>query len=676
MSIPAALASILSGDPPSFALLHRPGSAGAGARADQVDVLVGETTEVDRIADIPLPADGVPGRHQVLAVLPYRQIGERGYAFPDDGAPLLAMTVADQAVLPVSELVRHLPDGPIEMDEGAFDADDDEYAAVVRSVVAEEIGRGTGANFVIKRSFSAQITNWSARTALAFFRRLLGRDPGSHWTFVIHTGGRTFVGASPERHITLDGGTVVMNPISGTYRYPETGPDLTEVLGFLSDTKEANELFMVLDEELKMMGRVCDLGGRALGPRLKQMARLAHTEYHIEGRSSLDVRDILRDTMFAPTVTGGPLESACRVISRYEPEGRGYYAGVVALIGRDAAGRQALDSAILIRTADIDPGGRLRISVGATLVRDSDPYGEAAETRAKAAGLLDALRRSPAGGAAGPCAGVPDLGAHPQVRRLLAERNAALADFWFEDPVRRGHGAHLLPRLAGRSVLVIDAEDAFTAMLERVLAALGCAVVVRRFDEDLILDGHDLVIVGPGPGDPTDHGDQKIARLRAVTRELLERGTPFFSVCLGHQVLSTLLGLHVVRRNVPNQGVQRKIDFFGRTEQVGFYNTFTARDSRDLVVCPVRQGAVEVFREESTGDVHALRGPGFASVQFHPESVLTRNGVGILAEILGALTSDDTSGALRAASDLETASAIGSKSIPNQRPVVAVSPRS
>jgi phenazine biosynthesis protein phzE len=142
-----------------------------------------------------------------------------------------------------------------------------------------------------------------------------------------------------------------------------------------------------------------------------------------------------------------------------------------------------------------------------------------------------------------------------------------------------------------------------------------------------------------------------------VTRELLERGTPFFSVCLGHQVLSTLLGLHVVRRNVPNQGVQQKIDFFGRTEQVGFYNTFTARDSRDLVACPIRQGAVEVFREESTCDVHALRGPGFASVQFHPESVLTRNGIGILAEILGNLIDDDANSAPGAPSDLETASA-------------------
>ncbi|MFO7115698.1 chorismate-binding protein, partial [Pseudomonas aeruginosa] len=52
---------------------------------------------------------------------------------------------------------------------------------------------------------------------------------------------------------------------------------------------------------------------------------------------------------FAPTVTGSPLESACRVIRRYEPQGRGYYSGVAALIGGDGQGGRTLDSAILIR---------------------------------------------------------------------------------------------------------------------------------------------------------------------------------------------------------------------------------------------------------------------------------------------------------------------------------------
>ena len=78
-----------------------------------------------------------------------------------------------------------------------------------------------------------------------------------------------------------------MNPISGTYRYPPAGPHPPGVLDFLADRKEADELYMVVDEELKMMARICSGGGRMLGPDLKEMARLAHTEYLIEGRTEL-----------------------------------------------------------------------------------------------------------------------------------------------------------------------------------------------------------------------------------------------------------------------------------------------------------------------------------------------------------------------------------------------------
>ncbi|MFH0241919.1 chorismate-binding protein [Streptomyces sp. HK10] len=629
------LERVLGADPPPFALLHRPGSTGP----DRIDLLIGRVAERELIADIPLPAaDTATGaRHEVLALLPYRQIRERGFACPDDGAPLLTLTVDDQAVLPLEEVLGRLPRTPIDMDEGRFDADDEEYAARVRRILAEEIGRGAGANFVIKRSFTARIAGWSAHTALSFFRRLAGRDPGSHWSFVVYTGDRTFVGASPERHVSLDAGRVVMNPISGTYRYPPDGPDPQEVLAFLDDPKEANELYMVLDEELKMMGRVCDRGGRVTGPGLKEMGRLAHTEYLIEGHSSLDVREILRETLFAPTVTGGPLESACEVISRHEPEGRGHYAGVAALIGRDEAGARRMDSAILIRTAEIDTAGRVRIPVGATLVRDSDPAAEAAETRVKAAGLIEALR-APAGKAVASSGRTEPITAHPGVRAALAARNRPLAGFWFRRPYERFRP---VAALAARKVLVIDAEDTFTAMARHILQAQGLHIEVRRHDEPFLLDAYDLVIVGPGPGDPRDTADPKIGRLRRVTGELLESGIPFLSVCLGHQVLSTLLGLPLVRHPVPNQGVQRTIDCFGRSEPVGFYNTFAARSTQDLIACQARGGPVRVFREED-GEVHALRGPGFASVQFHPASVLTRRGPELLGELLADLLGEVT----------------------------------
>ncbi|MEU7016279.1 anthranilate synthase family protein [Streptomyces sp. NPDC046385] len=630
------LAAVLAADPPAYALLHRPESAGP----ETVDVLLGRISTPATLADLPLPdrapAPGDGPRHDLLALVPYRQIAERGFAAPDDGEPLIAMSVTDQAAVPLGEVLRRLPDLPLDLAGGDFDVEDETYAETVRRVIADEIGTGEGANFVIKRSFVTDITGYTPRSALSFFKRLLRGESGAYWTFVVHTGERTFVGATPERHISVRGGNAVMNPISGTYRYPPVGPNLPGVMDFLSDRKEADELYMVVDEELKMMARICEDGGRVVGPYLKEMARLAHTEYFIEGHTTRDPRAILRESMFAPTVTGSPLESACRVIERYEPEGRGYYSGVVALIGRDARGEHALDSSILIRTADIDRGGRVRIGVGATLVRHSDPVSEVAETRAKAAGLLAALQEP--GPAAGrrPAAGAPGFDHHPEVRATLEGRNTTLSGFWFTGHAER---ARLVPELAGRRVLVVDAEDTFTSMIDHQLRSLGLEVTVRRFDEPYAFDGHDLVVMGPGPGDPRDSSHPKIAHLRTAVDTLLAERRPFLAVCLSHQVLSLRLGLPLARRDVPNQGVQQEIDFFGARERVGFYNTFAARSPEDEVDCE-GVGAVEVSRDPLTSEVHALRGPHFASMQFHAESLLTEDGVrlsgGLLREVLGA----------------------------------------
>ncbi|GAA3034055.1 chorismate-binding protein [Actinokineospora globicatena] len=612
-----------TGDAPPFALLHRPEHAGA----DVLEVLTGEVSTPDTLSRLPRrerPDGHVGPWHDVLTVVPFRQVAERGYDCADDGAPLIALTVREQAALSLSEVLPEIPLVPVALVGGHFDLDDDAYAEVVGRIVADEIGQGEGANFVIKRTYVAEIAGYRLGSALSFFRRLVEREKGAYWTFLVHTGDRVFVGASPERHVSLHGGTAVMNPISGTYRYPAAGPTLGGVLDFLADTKEIDELYMTVDEELKMMSRVCHDRVRVVGPHLKEMARLAHTEYLIEGSSDRDPREVLAMTLFAPTVTGSPVESACKVIRRYEPEGRGYYSGVVALIGTDADGRTSMDSAIMIRTAEIGPTGLVRIGVGATLVRDSDPVAEAAETRGKAAGLLAALDHAP-----------PSLFAqHPRVRAALAGRNTGIAGYWLardEDADRPRDG------LAGRRVLVVDAEDTFTSMIAHQLRSTGMDVLVRRHDEPFDLDGHDLVVLGPGPGDPREHGHPKITRLRSSVRWLLEHGRPFLAVCLSHQVLATALGLPLRRRTVPNQGVRREVDLFGRTEQVGFYNTFAARSESDEFLVP-GIGPVSVSRDPLTGEVYAMVGPSFASTQFHAESVLTRDGVRITSElVLGVL---------------------------------------
>ncbi|MFB7471115.1 anthranilate synthase family protein [Kitasatospora sp. NPDC056184] len=637
------LARLTAADAPAFALLHRRTPRTA---PDTVEVLLGTVDSYERLADLPVrhgvPADGPA--HDLLALVPYRQIRERGFEAHDDATPLQALAVTEQYALPLAEVAAALPRLPFALSDGGFDIDDDEYAAIVRRVIEEEIGRGEGANFVIRRDFTATLEapggsgggHCSPALALTLFRRLLEQERGAYWTFLVHTGERVLVGASPEVHVRQSGGTVVMNPISGTYRYPAAGADLDSLLSFLHDPKELEELTMVVDEELKMMCTVGDLGGQVLGPRLKEMSHLAHTEYELRGRTSLDVREVLKETMFAATVTGSPVQNATRVIKRYERGGRGYYSGALALIGRSASGGQLLDSPICIRTADIDTAtGRLAVRVGATLVRHSDPLSEVAETHAKAAGVLTAIGARPA----------PAHTARPGGRRLaddhrvqaaLDSRRAGLAPFWLrmQQPARATEPLE---------TLVVDGEDTFTAMLAHLLTSLGHRVTVVRYDEpglrERVAAHPGPLVLGPGPGDPAAEDDPKMAVLRPIVTDALaavrdgRRTAPLLAVCLSHQLLSAALGLPLARKAVPYQGAQESVDLFGTRRTVGFYNTFTARCTEADAARLAAEG-VEVARDPLTGDVHALRGPGFAGLQFHPESVLTREGVEIVAGLL------------------------------------------
>ncbi|MFJ4831016.1 anthranilate synthase family protein [Streptomyces sp. NPDC088747] len=610
-------------DPRPSALLRR---RTPGHDHDVVEVLLGPVHAYDRLAD--LPDEG-------LALIPFRQIRERGFDVRDDGTPLAVLVPEETHELPLERALAELPAHDVRVTGGGFDVADDEYAGIVGRVLHEEIGSGEGANFVIRRTYEGEIPGFGKADALALFRRLLVGERGAYWTFVVHTGERTLVGASPEVHVRMAGGTVVMNPISGTYRYPAGGPTPEDLLAFLSDGKEIEELSMVVDEELKMMCTVGDMGGVVIGPRLKEMAHLAHTEYELRGRSSLDVRDVLRETMFAATVTGSPVQNACRVIERHEVGGRGYYAGALALLGRDAGGAQTLDSPILIRTADIDAAGRLRVPVGATLVRGSDPAGEVAETHAKAAGVLAALgvregRPREEG------AGVR-LADDPRVQAALDGRRAALAPFWLRMRERTD-------ALEGHA-LVVDGEDTFTAMLAHVLRSSGLDVTVRRYDEpglrEAVLQHAGPVVLGPGPGDPGDLRDPKMRFLRELTAEVLRTHRHgVLGVCLGHELIAAELGLEIVRKDVPYQGAQTEIDLFGRAETVGFYNSFVARCD-DGAAAELAAHGVEVARD-GTGEVHALRGPGFAGVQFHPESVLSLRGSDVVRELLGQLRGTST----------------------------------
>lgn len=591
-----------------YCLLHRDG---------RFRWLAGEIQRVKLLADLPRPAPG-PDAWPLVSMVPYAQLRERGFRVHDDGETILTLLPRECRDVTAAEIGTGAV--PVVAGEPRLRVSDAAYAAMVAEVVEHEINRGEGSNFLLSRTCDLDLAGFDAAAAHEVFLRLARNELGAYLTFCFFDGERWFLGASPERHLTVEAGAVTMNPICGTL--PKAAlRGRADLVDFLTDPKEVNELFQVVDEELKMMARICAGGGVVRGPYLKEMSSVVHTEYELHGRTTRDPVDAFRESMFAATMIGSPLENAARVIYQYEPESRRYYSSAVLLLDRDDAGGERLDSAITIRMMEVDAAGHAVLRSGASIVRDSDPAKETAEVRAKLAGMLLAVTGAEPGPAVLPAL-VDD-----SVKALLRSRNDRLSAFWQAPHDDRP------PAVTGPAVLLMDNEDEFTHMLAHLLRRLGCATTVLSWD-DPALDGElgrcDLLLVGPGPGDPEDRTDPKMRRIDQVVADRLEAGLPLLAVCLGHQVLCARLGLPIRPSDPPMQGVQHTVDLFGRAEPVGLYCTFFARSG------PVPAG-VELAAGPD-GRVVAVRGPGIYGVQFHPESVLTTNCVPILADVLAWLS--------------------------------------
>jgi phenazine biosynthesis protein phzE len=255
--------------------------------------------------------------------------------------------------------------------------------------------------------------------------------------------------------------------------------------------------------------------------------------------------------------------------------------------------------------------------------------------------MLTALGlQSAAGGGGGASTSVADgrddgadAAAHAEndaeLNAALLRRNESLSRFWMRE--------QSAPRAAsaGLSVLVVDNEDGFTEMLAHQLRHLGLVVRVRRCDDvdDVLRD--DLVVFGPGPGDPR-RPTTRLRRLRALILERVRSGRPLLAVCLSHQVLGQLAGHPIAPLAEPRQGIQLDVEVFGTPARVGFYHTFGVRQSSTAEHPELRLEA----SSDANGFVTAFRGPGIASIQAHLESVLSFDGERMLSALVRhALTS-------------------------------------
>jgi anthranilate synthase/aminodeoxychorismate synthase-like glutamine amidotransferase len=182
---------------------------------------------------------------------------------------------------------------------------------------------------------------------------------------------------------------------------------------------------------------------------------------------------------------------------------------------------------------------------------------------------------------------------------------------------------------------VIDNYDSFTYNLVQYLGELGAELEVVRNDqasvEALLSSAPDRVVVSPGPCTPDDAGITL-----EVVRRFPQAGIPTLGVCLGHQALAQAFGGEVIR-HLPVHGKTGVIEHDGRTVYRGLSNPLTVGRYHSLIVSEELPDCLEVSAR-GEGVVMGIRHRELPAegVQFHPESVLTEEGMKLLANFLDA----------------------------------------
>jgi anthranilate synthase len=418
-------------------------------------------------------------------------------------------------------------------------------------------------------------------------RRLKAINP-SPYSFFINLGNQEYlVGASPEMFVRVNGRRIETCPISGTIKRGEDAiADSEQILKLLNSKKDESELTMCSDVDRNDKSRVCEPGSvKVIGRRQIEMySRLIHTVDHIEGRlrDGMDAFDGFLSHAWAVTVTGAPKLWAMRFLESNEKSPRAWYGGAVGMVSFNGD----MNTGLTLRTIRIKDG-IAEVRAGATLLFDSNPEEEEAETELKASAMLSAIRDARLGNA--------------------------------------GSGTRETAKVGeGTSILLVDHEDSFVHTLANYFRQTGAKVTtVRSPVADEVFDrvSPDLVVLSPGPGSPKDFD------CAATIKKIRARELPVFGVCLGLQALAESFGGSLRELAVPVHGKPSRIRvsssgviFSGLAKEVtvGRYHSIFA-DYATLpkefrVTAETDDGVIMAFEHESLP---------IAAVQFHPESIMT-----------------------------------------------------
>ncbi len=472
-----------------------------------------------------------------------------------------------------------------------------EYAALVERARAA-FARGDLFEVVMGQLFA----DACADPPSVVFHRLRQANPAPYGALINLGEGEFLVAASPEMYVRVEGRRIETCPISGTIaRGRDPIEDAERIRELLNSTKDESELTMCTDVDRNDKSRVSVPGSvRVIGRRqIELYSRLIHTVDHVEGilAEPFDALDGFLSHAWEVTVTGAPKLWAIRFIEEQERSSRRWYGGAIGRVTFDGN----MNTGLTLRTMRMKDGVA-EVRAGATLLFDSDPQAEEAETRLKASALFAAIRRP-----------------------------AAAAD---GAPLANAAGR-------GRRVLLIDHEDSFVHTLANYIRTTGAEVVTMRPDLGRMElrrgAAPDLVVLSPGPGRPADFAMAETLNL------LVDRRLPVFGVCLGLQGIVEYFGGVLDVLDIPVHGKPSLVRVLGgrllrglpREFTVGRYHSLYARRSTlpsELAVTAETEDRVIMAIEHAELPI--------AAVQFHPESVMTSPsavGMPIITAVLSAL---------------------------------------
>lgn len=180
-------------------------------------------------------------------------------------------------------------------------------------------------------------------------------------------------------------------------------------------------------------------------------------------------------------------------------------------------------------------------------------------------------------------------------------------------------------------ILLIDNYDSFTYNIVQYLGVLGGVVHVIPNDAWMGNEDPDYLVIGPGPGNPTDAGISK-----TLLKKFLGK-IPILGVCLGHQCIGDFFGARVLRAKKPMHGKLSSIYHDEKGLFKGMKQPFSAVRYHSLIVDrETLSNELIISAETEDGEIMGLTHTHYPlfGVQFHPESVSTENGLTIFQNFL------------------------------------------